>query len=330
VKPPTRLSLELGGSADEGFFGSEYVGPVLVPEEGIVSDTKKPEKTVTNGPSKKRRVLLTRMAVDDRQVSLAGISTALIETGEGPPMVLLHGPGEFAGTWMRVIPELAKSHRVIAPDLPGHGESGLPMSGLDADRVLRWLDELISDACGQPPILVGHLLGGALAARFAASHSEKLAALVLVDTYGLAKLWPNPKFAFALAKFIIRPTVATQRAMMDRCMVDLAGLRDEMNGDLDMLEAYALEWAQKPKAKAALRGLMSTHGIPAIGESELKAITIPTTLIWGRDDLQVPVRVAERASRHYGWPLHIIEQCADDPAVEQPADFLSALRRSIG
>ena len=293
-----------------------------------MTDTRKPKKTVTNQPSQKRRALLTRMAVDDRQVSLAGIPTALIETGEGPPMVLLHGPGEFAGTWMRVIPELAKKYRVIAPDLPGHGESGLPTEGLDADRVLRWLDELIGETCDQPPILVGHLLGGAIAARFAASHSKKLAALVLVDTYGLAKLWPSPKFAFALAKFIIRPTVGTQRAMMDRCMVDLAGLREEMDGDLDMLEAYGLEWAQLPKAKAALRSLMSTFGMPAIAEPELKAITVPTTLIWGRDDLQVPVRVAERASSHYDWPLHIIEHCADDPAVEQPADFLTAMKTS--
>ncbi len=293
-----------------------------------MTDTQKPKKTVTNQPSEKRRALLTRMALDDRQVDLAGIPTALIETGEGRPMILLHGPGEFAGTWMRVIPELAKNHRVIAPDLPGHGESGWPTPGLDADRVLAWLDELIGETCDQPPILVGHLLGGSIAVRFAASHSEKLAALVLVDTYGLAKLWPSPKFAFALAKFIIRPTVGTQRAMMDRCMVDLAGLREAMNGDLDMLEAYGLEWAQLPKAKAALRSLMSTFGTPAIAESDLKAITVPTMLIWGRDDLQVPVRVAERASNHYGWPLHIIEHCADDPAVEQPAQFLEAVRAS--
>lgn len=291
-----------------------------------MTDTQKPKKTVASQPSESRHALLTRMAVDDRQVDLAGIPTALIETGEGPPMILLHGPGEFAGTWMRVIPELAKTYRVIAPDLPGHGKSDWPSEGLDADRVMSWLDELIGETCDQPPILVGHLLGGAIAARFAASYPEKLAALVLVDSYGLAKLWPSPKFSIALAKFIIRPTVGTQRAMMDRCMVDLAGLRDEMDGDLDMLEAYALECAQLPKSKAALRNLMPTFGMPAIAESDLKAITVPTTLIWGRDDLQVPLRVAERASTHYGWPLHIIEHCADDPAVEQPAQFLVAVR----
>lgn len=294
-----------------------------------MTDIRKTQESVTNKPSEKRSALLSRMAVTDREVTLAGIPTSVIETGEGRPMVLLHGPGEFAGTWMRVIPELAKNYRVIAPDLPGHGESGLPSEDLDADRVLRWLDELIGETCDQPPILVGHLLGGAIAARFAASHSEKLAALVLVDTYGLAKLWPSPKFAFALAKFMIRPTFGTQRAMMDRCMVDLAGLRVEMDGDLDMLEAYGLEWAQLPKAKAALRSLMSSFGMPAIAESELKAMTVRTTLIWGRHDLQVPVRVAERASSHYGWPLHIVEHCADDPAVEQPAQFLDALMRSI-
>ena len=55
-----------------------------------------------------------------------GIETAVLEGGEGPPIVLLHGPGEFAAKWLRVIPALVEGHRVIAPDLPAHGASGVP------------------------------------------------------------------------------------------------------------------------------------------------------------------------------------------------------------
>ena len=57
--------------------------------------------------------------------SLAGIETSVLEGGEGSPIVLLHGPGEFAGKWLRVLPDLVETHRVIAPDLPAHGDSGL-------------------------------------------------------------------------------------------------------------------------------------------------------------------------------------------------------------
>ena len=63
------------------------------------------------------------MPVTERRLQLAGISTAVLEGGDGPPVMLLHGPSGYAAHWMRVIPELVATHRVIAPDLPGHGAS---------------------------------------------------------------------------------------------------------------------------------------------------------------------------------------------------------------
>ena len=63
------------------------------------------------------------MPVTERRLQLAGVSTAVLEGGDGPPVVLLHGPGEYAAHWMRVIPDLVTTHRVVAPDLPGHGRT---------------------------------------------------------------------------------------------------------------------------------------------------------------------------------------------------------------
>ncbi|MDX1639540.1 MAG: alpha/beta fold hydrolase [Balneolaceae bacterium] len=67
---------------------------------------------------------------------------------------------------MRVIPLLAKTHRVILPDLPGHGSSRGTGGALELEMVFRWLAELIGRTCTSPPVLVGHLLGGSIAARF--------------------------------------------------------------------------------------------------------------------------------------------------------------------
>ena len=78
--------------------------------------------------------------------------------------------------------------------------------------------------------------------------------------------------------------------------------------------------------KAALHKLIPLFGVPAIPSEELARIAIPTTLIWGRHDRQVRLRVAEAASSRYGWPLHVIEKAADDPAIEQPEAFLRALQ----
>lgn len=77
--------------------------------------------------------------------------------------------------------------------------------------------------------------------------------------------------------------------------------------------------------QAVLRALMPQFALRAIPARELQHLSAPTTLIWGRADLQVRLGVAEAASERYGWPLHVIENAADDPAFEQPAAFLGAL-----
>jgi pimeloyl-ACP methyl ester carboxylesterase len=64
-----------------------------------------------------REQLLAELPVKERRLDLAGISSAVLEGGEGPPMLLLHGPGEFAALWARVIPDLIGTHRVVAYSL---------------------------------------------------------------------------------------------------------------------------------------------------------------------------------------------------------------------
>jgi pimeloyl-ACP methyl ester carboxylesterase len=277
-----------------------------------------------------RERLLAAMPVTERRLQLAGVSTAVLDGGNGPPVILLHGPGEFAANWMRVIPKLVRTHRVIAPDLPGHGTSEVADGHLDADRVFAWLGELIERVCSSPPALVGRLLGGAIAARFAGAHADRLSGLVLVDTYGLGRLRPTPRFTLAMIAFLARPTERTQDRLFRQCTVDLDGLRWQMGELGESLEAYALDRALAPGVKAALRVLMPQLGVPAIPSAGLARIAVPTALIWGREDRQVRLRTAEVASARFGWPLHVIENAADDPAYEQPEAFMEALSTALG
>jgi pimeloyl-ACP methyl ester carboxylesterase len=282
----------------------------------------------SNGPgeggSHAREQLLGATPATERHLMLAGISTAVLIGGDGPPIVLLHGPGEFALTWMRVMPELAKTNRVIVPDLPGHGGSLLGDAALDPDHVIAWLGELIEQTCPSPPYLAGHLLGGAIAARFAVANGELLRGLVLVDTFGLCRLRPSPLFTLTLINFLARPTAGSRDRFFRQCFVDMNGLRDELGPLWPPLMTCALEGANSPDQKAALRSMMPQLGWRAIPEEQLATITVPTTLIWGRHDRQTPLAVAQRASSRYGWPLHVIEQAADDPAFEQPEAVASA------
>jgi pimeloyl-ACP methyl ester carboxylesterase len=274
--------------------------------------------------------LLAGLPVRERRLELAGVSTAVLEGGDGPPLILLHEPGSFAAHWLRVLPRLVARYRVVAPDLPGHGASDVTDGELDRERVLAWLGELIEHTCASAPVLVGHLGSGAVAARFAVEHSDRLSSLVLVDSFGLGRFRPAPRFALALLRYVARPTPRTYSGLMERCTVDFAGVRAGVGERWDPYQAYTLDGARSPAGKAALRVLMRDLAVPTIPAEELERIAVPTILIWGRHDPVNRPRVAEAASQRYDWPLHVIEDAADDPPIEQPEAFLHALLTALG
>jgi FAD/FMN-containing dehydrogenase/pimeloyl-ACP methyl ester carboxylesterase len=265
--------------------------------------------------------LLAGLPVVERRLELAGISTPVLEGGEGPPVLLLHGPGGSAAHWFRVIPALLNTHRVIVPDLPGQGSSEVTDGPLDADRVLAWLGELIERTCPSPPVLVGYALGGAIAARFAGAQGDRLSRLVLIDALGLAAFEPAPEFGQALHAFLADPTQRTHDALWEHCALDLNRLRERMDERWAPFVAYNVDRVGTPSVQAALGQLMEQFATPA----DLARIAVRTTLIWGRHDSATPLAVAEAAATRHGWPLHVIEDCADDPPIEQPEAFLRVL-----
>jgi pimeloyl-ACP methyl ester carboxylesterase len=274
-----------------------------------------------------RSRLLSGLAVTERRLHLAGVSTAVLEGGNGPPIVLLQG--EFAAVWLRVIPDLVTTHRVIAPDLPGLGASLASDGPPDADTALAWLDELIDQTCAIPPVLVGKGLGGALAARFAIGHSDRVGRLVLVDSYGLDRFRPPPGMALSFIGVLLRPTQrGLERGFRNYCFVDLDAVRAAMGERYEWMAAYALDRFRTPSVKAAMRSLFRQLA-STIPLEDLDRLAVPTTLIWGRHDLGVRLNVAEAASIRYGWPLHVIDNARDDPAIEQPAAFLEALHSAL-
>jgi pimeloyl-ACP methyl ester carboxylesterase len=273
---------------------------------------------------------LAGLAVTERRLSLNGVTTAVLKGGEGAPVVLLHGPGPYGAHWLRIIPNLAATHRVIAPDLPGHGESGMFAGPPDPGLLSGWLDDLIECTCVTPPVLVGATLGGAIAARFASERGERLAALVLVDALGLTEFRPTPEFGAALTDYLSAPGALTHDRLWSQCVFDLTTLRTRMGEQLGLIKAYNLERVDAPGRLAALRSLMEQFGAPAIPLALLARIAVPTTLIWGGHDRATPLSIAEEASKRFRWNLCVIDDAADDPALEQPEAFMTALHTALG
>jgi pimeloyl-ACP methyl ester carboxylesterase len=277
-----------------------------------------------------RRALVATLPVAERKLELAGISTAVLEGGAGDPIVLLHGPMAHAAHWMGVVPGLVGTHRVIVPDLPGHGASDAGAAPLEPDRVVAWLAELIDRTCEEPATVVGHLVGGAIAAHFASRRPRRLSRLILVDTFGLQPLAMPPDFGLALSEFLEQPGAPTHDRLWQHCAFDLGALRSRMALHWQPFVDYNVALARTPRVQAALHQLMEHFALPAIAPSALARIDVPTALIWGRHDRATPLATAEAASLHHGWPLHVIDDANDDPPVEQPDAMVGALRALLG
>jgi pimeloyl-ACP methyl ester carboxylesterase len=284
-------------------------------------------RAATDGNDARRRVL-AGAPVTERRVELAGVSTALLESGEGPPVVLLHGQGGWSGMWLPVVADIKATHRVIAADLPGLGGSELPDGPPDAARVLAWLDALVRHTCPAPPALVGASLGASIAARFAIAHPDRVSRLVLVDAGSLGRFRPAPGVVLALIRFLARPSERTQEGFLRQIAVDPGKVRARMGERWDASQAYNLDRARTPSVRAANRRMLKELGTKAIPPEELARIAVPTTLIWGRQDRVMRLRIAEAASARYGWPLHVIED-AGHFVVEQPEAFRRALRAAL-
>jgi pimeloyl-ACP methyl ester carboxylesterase len=277
-----------------------------------------------------RRRLLAGAPVAERRLDLAGVSTAVLEGGQGPPVVLLHGQGGWAGVWLPVMADLARDHRVIAPDLPGLGASRVEGAPPDAARVLAWLGELLDRTCPVPPVLVGVSLGGSIAARFAAAHGDRLAGLVLVSMGGLVgKVRIPPAMLLALVRHGLRPTERSAMGMLRQVSVDVDRVRRRMGDRWAPFRAYSLELARTPSVREANRNLLRELGLRQLPPGEVARIDVPTSLIWGRQDRVMPLAAAEEASARYGWPLDVIDDAGHFLGADQPEAFLQAVRRAL-
>jgi pimeloyl-ACP methyl ester carboxylesterase len=266
------------------------------------------------------------LPLTERRLDLAGVSTVVLEGGEGPPLVLLHGQGGFGAFLAGLAVQLVDRYRVIVPDLPGLGRSELRGRALSPDGVIDWLGELIAKTCDQPPIVFGASLGGSIALRFAIDHPEDLSKVILMDSGSLGPFRPAPAVLVALIRFIKNPSVEAAERMQNVIFWDGPRVRAQMGERITALRDYQIERAGQPSVKNANRTLLRTLGTKRIPDEQLRKIKVPVAMIWGRHDRVMKYKLAERASRKFGWPLLPIDDAGHVPMAEQPAAFGTALR----
>jgi 2-hydroxymuconate-semialdehyde hydrolase len=270
-----------------------------------------------------RQQLLAGIPVEERRLELAGVSTAVLETGEGSPVVLLHGGIQCGGVyWGPVISSLAEKHRVVVPDVPGLGESE-PVDWLDA-AFTEWISALLRQTCPEPPILIAHSLVGSLAVRFAAELHDLVRRLVVYSVPGVGRFRAPLGLQIAGMRFDLRPSEANLIRFERWAHLELDGTRRREPEWYEAFDGYMVSRGTTPHVKRTMRQL-SRAGTKRIPDAELKRIEVPTSLLWGRHDRMVPLSLGEGTSAKLGWPLHVVDNAAHVPHMEQPKAFLRTL-----
>src|SRR5215210_7271411 len=133
------------------------------------------------------------MAVEKWDVEVEGLPIRYLVAGEGPPLVLLHGAGDNSLDWRWVMPTLAATHRVYAPDLPGSPDSARPAAAYSPAFFERFVVKFVDSLGIGRATYIGNSLGGLIALHLAISEPARVAALVLLDSAGLGYTI-NPAF----------------------------------------------------------------------------------------------------------------------------------------
>src|SRR5437879_2623520 len=126
---------------------------------------------------KDKEVVLSRNAVVD------GLKIHYLTAGKGKPLILLHGYAETSRMWRPIMPQLAERFMVIAPDLPGIGDSAIPAAGLDMKSAANAIHALARKLGVEKARIVGHDIGLMVAYAYAAQFPSETEKLVVMDAF---------------------------------------------------------------------------------------------------------------------------------------------------
>jgi pimeloyl-ACP methyl ester carboxylesterase len=255
--------------------------------------------------------------------------------------VLLHGGGLDAArlSWGRLLPVLARGHRVVAPDWPGYGESDKPAHRSTLPYLERTLKRLL-DALGiERATLAGVSMGGAVAIGFALRHPERVERLVLIDSYGVQRHAPGHVASFLVAHapgltrliwWLAARFPAASRMMLGAVFHDPAS-----TPDLPWLvHEFGVE-ARRPGAGRAWRSFQRHETLPSRLRTDytplLHRLTPPVLVVHGAHDRLVPLAAARRAARRIPRArLAVIADAGHWSQRERPALVNDLVTRFLG
>jgi pimeloyl-ACP methyl ester carboxylesterase len=271
-----------------------------------------------------------------RRTTALGVRTAYLEAGpsDGPPVVLLHGLGATNASLLPCLADLARDHRVIAPDLPGFGNSAAPRVAYSFPWFAAWLEDFQRAVDARPAVLLGNSLGGRVALEAGLAHPRSVRALAL--------LTPSPAFRRLRA---LVPLVRLLRREVGRVPFPLRhaavvqGIRlmfsepDRLPGPwYDAAADEVLRVLRSPAHREALVAcarqifVEEAYGRQGFWD-RLHGLQPPALFLWGDRDRLVPASFERHVSNALPEALSLVMvDCGHVPQFEHPAETMRLVR----
>jgi 3-oxoadipate enol-lactonase len=249
----------------------------------------------------------------------------------GPPLVLVHGLGGVIENWQSLAPRLAVRHRVLVPDLPGHGHSGLLPEARDVDALAEAVLGVVRAEESRGAVWIGHSLGGVVGLRAAVLQPDAVRGLVLAAAAGIGSGTRGAQVTLALLG-VTKPgrLIAPHRhawansRLGRRAAFGWWGVADPDALEPEQAEAFLVGPAHHTDTRQAGRALLASDP-----RTELDRVTCPCLCLWGASDNWVRLDDGMEYARRLRAPLRTIAGCGHLLIGERPDACLAAIQEFV-
>lgn len=231
-------------------------------------------------------------------------------------LLLVHGLGGSAESWINNIDVLGRHFHVFAPDLIGFGHSDKPKIQYNMKTFASFLDAFL-DAIGlKKTNVVGSSMGGQIAAEFALAHPDKIEKLVLISPAGI------PPREFKGTKELNRYVTLFDAKNLDEVRKALLPVDADQSAITEEYVRSVYQYRMMEGAKHAFMSSLKGSSVAPRLANRLRTIKAKTLVIWGKDDRLIPVKYCEPfITKMENCRLILIEKCGHRPHVEKPDLF---------
>jgi pimeloyl-ACP methyl ester carboxylesterase len=269
-------------------------------------------------------------------LDLHGERVAYVDEGRGEVLLLLHGMAGSSQTWRSLIKPLSRQFRVIAPDLPGHGESTKPRSDYSLGAFAALLRDLLDELGVSRATIVGHSLGGGVAMQLLYQHPDYAQRLILIGSGGLGPdVGLTLRLLSAPGAELIMPIIAPRQVLAagERVWSWLRKAGIEAPRGEEIWRSYST-FSDAPTRQSFLRTLRSVVDYRGQAVSALNRLNTKTELpimaIWGDRDAMIPVEHAYAAKQaRPDIRLEVLADVGHFPQVERPAEVVELIEDFI-